>query len=495
MILKNTAIVSFTTFLSRIFGYVRDVLIASTLGAGIYNDLIIVALRIPNLFRTIFGEGAFSASFIPIYSGILGSEGKTSALNFARLAQTFLCLAVLIFCTLLYIFMPFLIKLTAPGFKEPAILELAISLSRITTPYLALISIVALQGGVLNSTKHYFPFAAAPIILNLTIIAFVLQVASKDERVFFISYGVLIAGVLELLWMLYFLKKHRLLFFFCRFRMTKELILLIKRMIPAMVGSGVAQINILIDTIIASFIPHGMSYLYYADRIYQLPLALLGTATGIVILPMLASAFKNNDLTKAIAIQNQSIKLLLLFSIPAAFALFLLSFEIVHVLFEHGAFTENSTRETSAALRAFAIGLPAYVLVKIFVANLHAYGDTKTPVKIAAICIFNNAIISLLLLQDYRHVGIAFAASASAWLNVASLYYKLTTSGRFKLGAAIVSNGVKYIISASVMVAGLIFTQHMLHGGNPYFNLLILLISGLFIYAAISLLLEWLYPS
>ncbi|RZI47652.1 murein biosynthesis integral membrane protein MurJ [Rickettsiales endosymbiont of Peranema trichophorum] len=474
MLIKHTATVSFITLISRILGYIRDVIVAATLGAGLYNDLLIVALRTPNLFRSIFGEGAFSASFVPIYSSILCTNGQKAAQNFARLSQTILCIAILIFCTLLYISMPVFVKITVPGFTDPKVIELAITLSRITTPYLAMISLVALYGSVLNSHNKYFAFAAAPIILNISMIIIATQSVSKEEQVFALSQGILIAGVFEMLWMLYFLKRNGLLFFFCSLKVTNEVRALMRRMIPGLIGAGVTQINIVINSTIASFIPHAMSYLYYADRIYQLPLGLLGTAVGVVILPVLSKAFKLTNMREAMAIQNRAIELLLALSIPASAALFVLSFEIIRVLFEYGSFTRIATTQTAVALQALSIGLPASILIKVFVSSFHASTDTKTPVKIAGLCIVSNAMFSLLLMHTYQQAGIAFAGTISAWLNLVCLYYKLQKSGYFKFDVSMVRKILKYVLNTIVMVSVMLLTKTMLKTHNIYLQLTIL---------------------
>ncbi len=488
MFLKSALVVSVTTLISRIFGYIRDVILAAQLGTGIYNDIFIIAFRIPNFFRTIFGEGAFSASFIPLYSGIIESEGKEKAQRFAALVQGFLFIGLMIFSTLVFIFMPELVKLTAPGLKENKSIDLAITLSRITISYLALISFAAFYGGILNSRGKYFAFAAAPIILNLVLIFFGLLGNTQIEKLYSLSYGIVIAGVLELLWVVYFLYKEGCLVKFTKLKFDNNIKLMIRRIIPGLIGSGVAQVNLLVDTIIASFIPSALSYLYYADRVNQLPLALIGTTMGVVILPMLAKTFKKGERDNAIKLHNQAMNFLLFISIPAAFALATLAFEVIGVLFERDAFNHTATIETGKALIAFSLGLPAYTLVKIFAANFHANGDTKTPVKIAFICVIINALGSIALLKYLGHVGIALASSVSAWVNISLLWFILTKIGRFKLQNNILGKILKYIFSASVMVLGIILLRTAITELRPHIVLGILIIFGASVYLLSALI-------
>ncbi|AIF81055.1 virulence factor [endosymbiont of Acanthamoeba sp. UWC8] len=482
MFLRSALVVSLTTLISRFFGYIRDVILAAQLGAGIYNDIFIIIFRMPNFFRTIFGEGAFSASFIPLYSGILETEGKLEAQKFASRIQGFLLIALIIFCGLIFIFMPELIKFTAPGLKGIDNINLAVSLSRVSISYLALISFVAFYGGILNSRGKYFAFAAAPVILNLVLIFFALKGNSQVEKLHWLSYGIVVAGVAELIWMIIFLYKEGCLVRFAKLKLTEDIRTMARRIVPGIIGSGVAQINVLVDTVIASFIPSALSYLYYADRINQLPLALIGTTMGIVMLPMLAKAFKRGDIGEGIRLQNQAISFLLFISIPASFALFILAFELVEVLFERDAFTSLATNETAKALMAFSLGLPAYSLVKIFVANYHAGGDTKTPVKIAFICVLSNALFSIILLQYLKHVGIALASSISAWINISLLWLLLKKRGKFKLNSGMSSKIIKYIISAIVMTISIYLLKRFTINFKAYVSLSILITFGGLIY-------------
>lgn len=478
MFLRSALVVSLTTLVSRFFGYIRDVILAAQLGAGIYNDIFIIIFRIPNFFRTIFGEGAFSASFIPLYSGVLESEGNESARKFASLIQGFLLISLIVFCSVVFIFMPELISFTAPGLSGKGNINLAISLSRVTIVYLTLISFVAFYGGILNSRGKYFAFAAAPIILNIVLIIFALLGQAQIEKLQWLSYGIVVAGIAELAWMFFFLYRERCLVKFSALKITPEVKVMAKRILPGLVGSGVAQINVLVDTVIASFIPSALSYLYYADRVNQLPLALIGTTMGIVMLPMLSKAFKKGDIENGIKLHNQAMDFLLFISIPAAVALSVLAFEIVEVLFEREAFGRFATIETAKALIAFSLGLPAYSLVKIFVANFHASGDTKTPVKVAFICVISNALFSILLLRYLSHVGIALGSSISAWVNISLLWLLLSKKERFKLSGFIGNKIVKYVFSAVVMGLGLYIIKGFLIGLKVYKSLSIMVVCG-----------------
>jgi putative peptidoglycan lipid II flippase len=341
-----------------------------------------------------------------------------------------------------------------------------------------MISLVAFYGGVLNSIGKYFPFAAAPVILNIVLIIFAYMPSNEEQGLRWLAVGIVVAGVLELIWMLYFLYKAGYLLRLKKLKITQEVKLLSKRMVPGIIGSGVAQINIFVDTIIASFIPGALSYLYYADRVHQLPLALIGTTLGVVMLPMLARSFKKGEIKEGIKLHNQVLDFLLFVSIPSAFALGVMAYEIVEVLFERGAFSHKASIESAKALIAFSIGLPAYSVAKTFISNFHANGDTKTPVKVAAVCIVLNVIISLSLLSYLGHIGIALASSCSIWVNMSTLWIISSKRGWFKLYEPIKIKFLKYTISASIMAVLILLIKISLKESSVYSLLSIMILLG-----------------
>lgn len=453
MIIKNSITVGGLTLVSRVFGYIRDAFIAFVLGAGALNDAFIIAFRIPNLFRTLFGEGAFSAAFVPIYSA-LSSKSSKDAKKFAQHVQVWLLLALIVFSIIMMIFMPQVVAVTAPGYVDNSqIFDLAVTLGRITFPYIIFMSLLAFYGGMLNSIGKYAVFASAPILLNFVMIISVAFVNLAETKAHALAYGVVVAGIVELLWVLYFANKNKLLVIkFAIPEVSPDIKKLFERMGPGIMGSGVAQINVFITTILASYVVGGISYLYYADRIYQLPLALIGTAMGTVLLPMLAKDYEKGDSAGAIKNKNTAIEFCLLFTIPAMLAIFILAKDIIELLFEHGEFTSEATMQTTKALVVFAFGLPAYVLIKVFTSSFFAAGDTKTPVKIAMQSLGINIIISIVLLSQFQHVSIAIGSVASSWYTVVRLVQLSIRDKRYKFNEITNLKVMKCIISGLLMM-------------------------------------------
>ncbi|MFQ3307712.1 MAG: putative peptidoglycan lipid II flippase, partial [Candidatus Midichloriaceae bacterium] len=330
--------------LSRIFGFLRDMVIASKLGTGIYNDAFVAAFKLANMFRNIFSEGALSAAFIPEFSKVLKEKGKKDALIFASQIHSLLIISLFIFCVLIIIFMPEVIWYTTPGFRDDMhIYNLTVLFGRITFPYLLFISIASFYGGVLNAFNKFFAFSFAPIILNISCIIGLSLFDNLDTSSHTLSIATLVGGVLELLWMLFFLIKYNCGVSIIKIKMTPEVIRTLKKMVPIIISSGVMHINSWVSMVILSFFTGGLSYMYYADRIVHLPLALIGTAAGTVLLPKLAQRNDKNTSN----IENHSIKFVLFLAIPATFALMLMSYDIIEILFQRDEFSSNSTRETA----------------------------------------------------------------------------------------------------------------------------------------------------
>ncbi len=484
-IIKNSITVGGLTLISRIFGYIRDAFIAFVLGAGALNDAFIIAFRIPNLFRTIFGEGAFSAAFVPIYSA-LSSKSGTEAKKFAQQVQAWLLIALIIFSAIMMYFMPELVMIMAPGYiDDQSIFTTAVALGRITFPYIIFMSFLAFYGGMLNSLGKYAAFASAPILLNIVMIFSVAFVSITETKAHALSYGVLIAGIVELLWVLYFAKKNKILVNFTfSLKMSDEVKTLLKRIIPGIFGSGIAQINVFITTILASYVIGGISYLYYADRIYQLPLALIGTAMGTVLLPTLAKDYENGNSASAIKNKNTAIEFCMLFTIPAMLAIVILSEDIIKLLFEHGEFTHEATIQTSKALSVFAFGLPAYVLLKVFTSSFFAAGDTKTPVIISTLSLLVNILISLLLLSQFKHVAIAIGSVVSSWLMLIILIKLSINKKRYKLSENSLTRILKFFISGLLMTLAIYGIESLTNNINIFVSMALEIIVGGILYLA-----------
>lgn len=435
-ILKSLTAVSGYTMGSRIFGFFRDTITASLLGSGAIADALFVAIKLPSLLRRLLAEGAFNAAFIPMFAGMIAKEGKDPAKNFAEEVFSVLVIVLISLVVIVEFAMPWLIPIFVPGFNAtPERLELAITFSRITFPFILFISLTALYSGILNSFEKFAAAAASPMMGNIFIIAFVMTLSSYTT-----NSGALIAGaitgcgVVQLLWVLIPALRSGAILRLLRPKNSPNLRKLLVRMGPAALGSGVHQLNVVIGTAIASILPVGsISYLHYAERLNQLPLSVIGTALSVVLLPFLAKSIRKGHRQEAKSTQTQGIELAMLLTVPAAVALFILAEPLIKMLYQHGAFDAQAARYTSYALMAYSLGLPAYVLAKIFNASFYALEDTVTPLITAVISVVVDVVLSLILLRYLQHVGIALATAISAWVNVALLGYLLSRKDFFSI--------------------------------------------------------------
>ena len=457
---KSAFTVSGFTMISRVLGFIRDILIANILGAGAIADAFFVAFRFPNLFRRLFAEGAFSAAFVPIFSELLTKNSIIKAREFGEQAFSILILILICFLTVFEIIMPWAMYLLAPGFDSvPGKFELAVQLSRITLPYLLFISLVSLQSGILNALGHFGAAASAPILLNVVLISALLIFGGHQNQIgHLLAIAISLAGVVQFIWLSYHCTKYGFPVKLRLPKITKNIRLLGKRTVPVIFGASLYQINLLIGTILASLISDGaVSYLYYADRITQLPLGVIGVALGTALLPLLSNQISSGNSGLAKTTQTRGIEIALLFTIPATAGLAAISLPIVVVLFEHGAFSHQASLATSKAMVAYSVGLPAYVLIKVLAPSFFARGDTSRPVRIAAISLIINIVLNLLLMQMFGHIGIALASSISAWVNAISLAIVLHRRGHFDLNRKLMFSSFK-IILASVLMGVVIFT-------------------------------------
>ncbi|HVH77004.1 MAG TPA: murein biosynthesis integral membrane protein MurJ [Stellaceae bacterium] len=495
---RAAATVGFYTLLSRIFGFARDILSAAILGAGPVADAFFVALRLPNLFRSLFAEGAFSAAFVPAFAGTVAESGAPEARIFAEDALAVLVAALLLFLLLAEIFMPAVMRVMAPGFAEvPGKFALAVELGRITFPYLLFIALVALEAGILNSLDRFAAVAATPILLNLFLIGALLLLRhwhSSDGRV--LAWAVCAAGLAQFLWLALACARAGLALRLPRPRLTPAVRRTLRVMLPGVLGAGVTQLNLLISTALASLLPTGsVAYLYYADRLNQLPLGVVGIAVGTAILPSLSRQIRLGEVDGAVATQNRGIELALLLTLPAALALMLLSSPILAALFERGAFGATATAATAAALSAYAAGLPAFVLVRVLAPGFFARRDTATPVKVALAAMLTNFALTLLLMRVFAHVGIALATSAAGWLNALSLLILLQRRGHFRFDARARRNLPRIAAAAFGMAAVLLplrLASAAALAGAPALRLVALaglVAAGLAAYGALAMLL------
>jgi putative peptidoglycan lipid II flippase len=431
---RSAATVGSYTLVSRLFGFTRDILTAAILGAGPVADAFFVALRLPNLFRSLFAEGAFSAAFVPLFAGTMAERGRETARLFAEDALAVLLAALLGFVLLGEILMPALMRAIAPGFAaDPAKFQLVVALTRITFPYLLFIALAALLAGVLNSLDRFAAAAATPILLNLSLIAALLSTRHfgwHDGHA--LAWAVSGAGLAQFLWLTVCAARAGLALRLPRPRLTPQVRRLLALMAPAALGAGATQLNLLISTALASLLPGGsVSYLYYADRLNQLPLGVVGIAVGTAILPSLSRQVRLGHSDEAVAIQNRGLELALLLALPAAVGLMVLARPLVSVLFERGAFGAADTAATAAALMAYAAGLPAFVLVKVLAPAFFARQDTATPVRVAVAAVLVNLSLTLVLMRVLAHVGIALATTAAGWVNALTLLVLLIRRRHF----------------------------------------------------------------
>jgi len=451
-LIASTSTFGFFTLISRILGYVRDILIAIFLGTTLFADAFFVAFRLPNTFRRLFAEGTFNAAFIPSYAGAL-AKNKINARNFAKRVFNLLFIILFIFVLVAEIFMPQLIFLIAPGFyKDPEKLKLAVDLSRITFPFLFFISLASFFGAILNSYNKFAAAAAAPIILNVILIgSLFFSQWINISNVLTLSYAVSFAGFLQLVVLLFFVRKNFKPTLNIKIKIDKQVKFFFKKLLPSIFSSGVTQINILVGTIIASFQAGAVSYLYYADRVYQINLAIAGIAVGTVMLPELSKYVKKNSFKKITNLQNRALELCLFLSIPAATALVLASQEIITSLFGYGSFNKGSVVNTALALTFFAFGVPAFSILKIFSNFFFARNDTKTPFYLSVMSVTLNILISISLFSRFGFVIIPIATSISSWINVFVHYYYIKKRDLHFFDSKFIYKFPRIILSVVVM--------------------------------------------
>ncbi len=496
-LVKSTGTFGFYTIISRLLGYLRDVLIAIFLGTSFLADVFFVAFRIPNTFRRLFAEGTFNAAFVPSYSSEL-LKGKSKSNKFANEIFNLLSIGLLFLVVASEIFMPIVVSLIAPGFVESSgKIDLAIDLTRIMFPFLMFVSLSSFFAAILNSHNKFAAASAAPIILNLVLIGVLLNGKYLDDKlIYYLSYGVSLAGLLQLFFLYYFVKNFYDLKFHFRIKIGNKVKFFFKKLLPSIFSSGVTQINILVGTIIASFQASAVSYLYYADRIYQINLAIAGIAIGVVVLPQLSQYVYLKKKSKILFIQNKALELSMFLSLPASVALLVGSEEIISALFGYGSFNVDAVVNSSNALFYFGLGLPAFALIKVFSTFFFANNDTKTPFYISFVSVILNIIISLYFFQDFGFIIIPIATTFSSWFNSLILFIFLINRDLFKFNKIFFINFIK-IVFASIMM-GLFFNYLILIFENQLnydynyksFYLILSVLLGLAFYLLLSFLIK-----
>ena len=455
-LVRSVITVSSLTVLSRLLGFARDIMIASILGAGPIADAFFVAFRFPNFFRRLFAEGAFNAAFVPTFSRLLVREGQAAACLCASQIYsvlTFILIALVIFVE---ITMPWLMYTIAPGFAEtPEQFEMAVYFTRITFPYILFISLAALFTGILNSLHRFAVGAAAPLILNVTmILALVLFATTLPTPGHALAWSVTLAGIGQLLWVRLETRRSSIQIQLKLPHLTEPVRRLLRLMLPASLAAGVLQVNILIGTIFLSFLPAGaISYIVYADRLIQLPLSLVGVAISTALLPALSRQLELGQQSDARSTQNRSLEFSFFLILPATFALFFLAEPMISTLFERGAFGRSDTIATAQCLAAFAIGLPAYVMVKVFSTTFFAHHNTRIPLHAAVLAVTANVILNFILFFPLGYVGIALAAALASWVNAGWLIYQLSRSKLLLPDQRLYQRLPRFLLSCLFMVA------------------------------------------
>ena len=451
-LIKSTGTFGFYTIISRILGYLRDVLIAIFLGTSFLADVFFVAFRIPNTFRRLFAEGTFNAAFVPSYASET-SKSELKAEKFANEIFNLLFLGLAFLVLLIELFMPIFVSLIAPGFiQNKEKIELAIYLTRIMFPFLLFVSISSFFSAILNSHNKFAAASAAPIILNIVLI--IILFCGKflgDDLIYFLSFGVSVAGLLQLIFLYFFVRKYYSIKFSFRLKISNKVKFFFRKLLPSIFSSGVTQINILVGTIIASFEASAVSYLYFADRIYQINLAIAGIAIGVVVLPQLSRHIFSRDRIKILKLQNKALELSMILSIPATLALLIGSEEIISALFGYGSFSSLSVNNSAKALYYFGFGLPAFALIKVFSTFFFANNNTKTPFYISLISVILNIVISLYYFKSIGFIIIPIATSISSWFNSIVLFIFLKKDDLFKFNKFFFISLFKIIFASIIM--------------------------------------------
>jgi putative peptidoglycan lipid II flippase len=481
-LLRNFATVGMATLVSRVLGFIRDVFMANMLGTGPVADAFIVAFRLPNLFRRLFAEGAFSAAFVPLFARALTEGGEPRARVLAEEILAVFLGALVILTVIAELAAPVLVYALAPGFAgDPDKFDHTEALTRIMFPYLACMSLTAMAAGMLQSFGRFAVAAFAPSLLNVVLVSALGLIwwsgwAGRSEAAYTLAWAVFVAGFLQLLavagtlWWIGFPLSLR------RPRMTANVRRLVTLGIPGVISGGITQINIVIGTIIASLQASAASWLYYADRLYQLPLGVIGVAIGVVLLPDLTRRLRSDTPETAVHTQNRALEFAMALTLPAAVALVAIPFTIVRILFERGAFDAEDTQATGMALAAFAVGLPAFVAIKVFQPSYFAREDTRTPTIQAGISVAVNVAASLALFPLVGHVGIAAGTSIAAAVNAVMLLVTLIRRGHFQGDALLVRRLTLLTLASLVMGAALLGGADLL---DPWLRDRSELVSGL----------------
>jgi len=491
-ILRATFIVGGGTLISRIFGYIRDMVVASFFGTGMAADAFFVAFRLPNLLRRLIGEGSMTVSFIPVFTDYIKKNDKKEAERFLTSCLSLLVCLLLVLSATGVLTAPWLVKLIAPGFvKYPAKFSLTVSLTRVVFPYILFISLVAFSMGILNTYRIFFPPAFSPVLLNVSMIGSVLLLYKLfHPPIYALAIGVLIGGVLQLSFQVPFLVRQGFPFRFSWNPRHPGLKKVMGLMGPSIIGIAVYQLAVFINTLLASFLPSGsVSYLYYADRLMQFPLGIFAIAMGTAALPSFSS-LSGGDATPLGDAIGFTLRMILMISIPASVGLIFLREPIIAILFQRGAFNTLSRHATAQALLGYAVGLFAVSGVRVVVPGFYALKDAKTPVRVAVVALIANIILGIILMHPLKHLGLALATSFSSILNLFLLTAILGKRLRTIRWDAIGKSVAEVLIASAGMGAFLFLFQRWMPvlGAHDFIMCLVRLIIALLTAAVLYLI-------
>jgi len=458
-LLKSLAAVSSITMLSRVLGFVRDTLVARIFGAGLATDAFFVAFKLPNLLRRIFAEGAFSQAFVPILAEYKTQQGEEATRTFIAYVSGLLTLVLALVTLLGILAAPWIIWVSAPGFTDTAEkFELTTVLLRLTFPYILLISLSSLAGAILNTWNRFSVPAFVPTLLNLSMIGFALFLTPYfDPPVLALGWAVLVGGLLQLLYQLPHLKRIGMLVLPRLNLRDAGVWRVLRQMLPAILGVSVGQISLIINTIFASFLAAGsVSWMYYADRLMELPSGVLGVALGTILLPALSKTYASQDHQEYSRLLDWGLRLCFLLVLPCALALAILAEPLTVALFQYGKFTAHDALMTQQALIAYAVGLLGIILVKVLAPGFYAQQNIRTPVRIAVFTLVTTQLMNLAFIFPLKHAGLALAISLGACLNAGLLYWKLRQQRRFEPQAGWGRFLVKLVVAVLAMVAVLL---------------------------------------
>ena len=463
---KAAGVVGVSTMMSRIFGFIRDMVVAAFFGAGLATDAFFVAFRIPNLLRRLIGEGSLTVSFVPVFTEYLQKKSKEEALELANVVFTLLSILLVIISLLGVLFSPIIIAVNAPGFiKTPDQFSLAVFLNRLMFPYIFFMSLVALCMGILNSFRHFAAPALSPVILNICMIIAALTLRNFfAEPITALAVGVMIGGILQLAMQWPFLVKYGLKIKFI-FNLRHPGVKQITRLLgPAILGAAVGTINVVVvGNILASFLPKGsISYLYYADRIMELPLGVFAIAIGTAALPSLSQHASQGNIDELKSTMSFSLRLMLFVTIPSMVALMALNLPIISVLFQRGAFDVHAARLTAQALFCYALGLWAFSVLRVVTATFYSLQDAKWPMKAAIITLLVNLAASIALMFPLKHNGLALANSLAAIVNVIVLGIVLKKKIGAFLDRSFYISTIKIIISSLMMWGAILLVDFVI---------------------------------